>query len=307
MNIEHRIDVAYGAEALYAVFLYKELKTMSEPYIAYHYCTVETLQSILNSKVLWLCDLTDSNDDEEVIRTFVNLWDGVKKRLKETDIPPDVLESVIGLIDAQYKVEITSAPPYGICFCEDEDLLYQWKEYGDNTRGVSIGFDLNWFIRNGIKQQMPHPSSIQSHAIGVENVVYHSEKFENEMADLCYRAIQKAGPSAWITLIRPTFKHYSGFIKNPTFNPEKEIRIVYYPDEGVDFSVKDEDVSELKTNVKKHYEIPWVKIGDQALKSVCIGHNCKLTEAEIKSLLGENGLNSDVTVSKSKCSYRIRD
>ena len=47
---------------------------MSETYLVYHYCTVETFKSILQSKVLWLCDLTDSNDEQEVIRTFVVLW-----------------------------------------------------------------------------------------------------------------------------------------------------------------------------------------------------------------------------------------
>ena len=47
---------------------------MSETYLVYHYCTVETLKSILQSKVLWLCDLTDSNDEQEVIRTFVVLY-----------------------------------------------------------------------------------------------------------------------------------------------------------------------------------------------------------------------------------------
>ena len=45
----------------------------------------------MQSKVLWLCDLTDSNDEQEVIRTFVVLWERVKKRLEQTDIPKDVL------------------------------------------------------------------------------------------------------------------------------------------------------------------------------------------------------------------------
>ena len=52
---------------------------MSETYLVYHYCTVKTFKNILKSKVLWLCDLTDfyltdSYDEQEVIRTFVVLW-----------------------------------------------------------------------------------------------------------------------------------------------------------------------------------------------------------------------------------------
>ena len=51
---------------------------MSDPvYMVYHYCTVDTFKNIMSSKVLWLSDLTDSNDDQEVERTFVNLWEGV--------------------------------------------------------------------------------------------------------------------------------------------------------------------------------------------------------------------------------------
>ena len=281
---------------------------MSDPvYMVYHYCTVDTFKNIMSSKVLWLSDLTDSNDDQEVERTFVNLWEGVKKRLRQTDLPKDALEQAIDLIDKQYKVELMTDPPYGICFCQKEDLLSQWKEYGENTRGLSLGFDINWFIKNGIRQQMPHPSSIQSNAIGCDGVIYHSDKFEEEMANLCYQALVQSGAQAWILMIRPTFKHYSGFVKNPTFEPEKEIRIVYYPTEDLDFSEKDVDVSELKTNVKKHYEIPWVKDGTQALKSICIGHNCTMTKDEILDVLKSNGLDTDVAITESECSYRPRD
>ena len=113
-------------------------------------------------------------------------------------------------------------------------------------------------------------------------------------------------PLAWIICIRPTFKHYSGFVKNPAFEPEAEIRIVYYPIEGIEFAQKDVSVSNLKTNVKKHYEIPWIKGSSKALKSVCIGHNCELSEADVRKLLEENGIGTDVQIKQSECTYRIR-
>lgn len=281
---------------------------MSEPvYMVYHYCTVETFKNIMKSKVLWLSDLTDSNDDQEVVRTFVNLWEGVKQRLRQTNLSKEMLEEVIKIIDNQYKVELVADPPYGICFCQKEDLLSQWKEYGENTRGLSLGFDINWFIKNGIKQQMPHPSSIQSNAIGCNNVIYHSDEFEEQMARICYQALKQEGAKSWITLIRPTFKHYSGFVKNPTFEPEAEIRIVYYENDKIDFSDKNIDISELKMNVKKHYEIPWMKDKSQALKSICIGHNCSMTKDEILDVLRQNGIDTDIEITESKCSYRPRD
>lgn len=83
---------------------------MSETYLVYHYCSVETFKNILQSKVLWLCDLTDSNDEQEVIRTFVVLWKRVKKRLEQTDIPNVVLGNAFQLINQQFKTEIQTAP-----------------------------------------------------------------------------------------------------------------------------------------------------------------------------------------------------
>lgn len=280
---------------------------MSESYMVYHYCTVDTFKSILKSKVLWLCDLTDSNDEQEVIRTFVVLWEGVKKRLKETDLPQNVLDNAIQSIDEQYKTEIQTDPPYGICFCKKEDISSQWIEYGDHTKGLSLGFDINWFIHNdGIKQQKPHPNKIQSNAIGCDAVIYHSEKVEEQMAMLCYKELKEKGTSAWIKSIRPTFKHYSGFVKNPTFESEAEIRIVYFPIEEIKFEQRDVCVSKLKTNVKNHYEIPWIKGASQALKSICIGHNCELSEDDVKKLLEENGIEANIQIKHSECTYRLR-
>lgn len=60
-----------------------------------------------------------------------------------------------------------------------------------------MGFDINWFINNdGIKQQKPHPNGIQSSVIGYDTVIYHSEEFEVQMADICYKALKEQGTLA---------------------------------------------------------------------------------------------------------------
>lgn len=61
--------------------------------------------------------------------------------------------------------------------CQKEDISSQWNEYGDCAKGLSLGFDINWFIHNdGIRQQKSHPSTVQSNDIECDNVIYHSEK-----------------------------------------------------------------------------------------------------------------------------------
>lgn len=53
---------------------------MSETYLVNHYCKVETFKNILQSKVLWLCDLTDSNDEQDSLEL---LFFFVKKSIKD--------------------------------------------------------------------------------------------------------------------------------------------------------------------------------------------------------------------------------
>lgn len=38
--------------------------------------------------------------------------------------------------------------PYIACFSKEGDVLSQWRSYADDSRGVSIGFDLNKLIEN---------------------------------------------------------------------------------------------------------------------------------------------------------------
>ena len=49
---------------------------MSEIYLVYHYCTVETFKNILQSKVLWLCD---SNDEQESLELLFFFGKGSRK------------------------------------------------------------------------------------------------------------------------------------------------------------------------------------------------------------------------------------
>ena len=49
-----------------------------------------------------------------------------------------------------------------------------------------------------------------------------------------------------------------------------------------------------------------VGVVDVSCKSVCIGHNCELSEADVRKLLVENEIGTDVQIKQSECTYRIR-
>lgn len=278
---------------------------MADKQLLYHYCSAKTFRDIMISKVLWLTDLTESNDSQEVTRTFEILWNAVKIRLRECDLDKKVVESQIEFLDKQYSIEVQIDKPFGTCFCKHPDILQQWLEYGDKTKGVALGFDLEWFT--SLKKQTPHPSSIQSQAIGYESALYHDKSLEDSFYDICYKCIKKYGYSAWFLGIRPVFKHYSAFIKNPAFVGELEERIVYYPGNQEPHIDNDLNISNLVETPHPHYCLPWTNgKGDNALKVIFLGCNCHLTKKDIEKIMTEAGITGNFYLNNSESSYKFR-
>ena len=271
--------------------------------IAYYYCSYNTFCSMLESKSLWLTDLTKSNDSQEVTRLYREIWDDIKVRLLQSDLENDVVSFVIQQIECARDPQIYFDVPYGCCFSFENDLVQQWREYGDKGCGVSVGFDLDWF---NIQKQFPITSARISAAIGYEAVRYDSKNIREELFSYFYHAIKQEGMSAWILSILPTIKHYAGFIKNPSFRDEKEIRILFYPSDYCEESLS--GLSGLQENIRPHYCLNWADETSNAIRSVTVGYNCNHTPAEIADLIqGANlSFSNRITVCKSECSYRDR-
>lgn len=270
--------------------------------VFYYYCKMETFKSMLESKTLWLTDLTKSNDSQKVIRAYQNLWERIKNRLEETDIDKELLSLQFKMLTPTFQIQSVVDIPFGCCFCSEKDLVQQWKEYGENGAGVSIGFDLDSI--DGLTKQYPITSADITHAIGYEAVIYDSEQLEVELTQICYCAIKRFGNAAWIMGILPTFKHYAGFIKNPTFRDEKETRIVYYPSEQSENSIP--GLSGLEMNIVPHYCLSWANRATSAMRSITIGYNNHSNEKEINKLLIMAGIQDEIKIFRSECSYRNR-
>lgn len=273
--------------------------------IYYYYCDFSTFQSMLNAKTLWLTDLTRSNDSEEVLRAYRILWERVKTGLRLTDLPKDILNSQIEILDSVFQIQSITDIPYGCCFCADDDLPHLWNEYANRGKGVALGFDLDAI--NGLHKQYPITSALISHSLGYEAVIYDSDVLVNHMIKLLYSAIQGNGYQAALTRILPTFKHYASFIKNPTFRDERETRIVFYPSDKFEDSL--DNLSQLESdtiNTTGHYNLGWFYEGVSALKSVKIGFDCDVECEKIQQMIKEAGIESQIDILKSHCSYRAR-
>jgi hypothetical protein len=110
----------------------------------YHYTDLNGLNGIVGHHDLWLTNSRYSNDDDEILHGYTvarrvveqQLKSAARRRRSSEASRVDYLEALAGLIE--------EPPPEGFyicCFCEQDNLLGQWRSYGANGTGVSLGFD----------------------------------------------------------------------------------------------------------------------------------------------------------------------
>jgi hypothetical protein len=111
------------------------------PPIFYHYTTAQGLVGILESGSLWATNsrfLNDPTEIEYAIRLFRHAG------LHEIDARPAPrsfhAEALKGWITNSLNYYQEEAKVYVSCFCENGDLLSQWRGYGASGGGYAIGF-----------------------------------------------------------------------------------------------------------------------------------------------------------------------
>ena len=275
--------------------------------LMYHYCAFNKFESILTSKTLWLTQFVNSNDAEEINRTLKIIWDKIKndveKGIKDLPNHKAIMDSLNKQIETDLIMSIEGdETPYGVCLSQNRDLAQNWNEYGDMSRGVALGFSEE--LLAGISYELPHPNADINRALGWNPVYYDENGLSNEFTKIFIKEIHSNPVLGWLN-VRKTLKCYSAFIKNPTFKDEKEVRIVFYPNDIVQ-GKSDSEISGLDKNKIPHCSLPWLKSsGACALKEIIIGTNCEYTKEDIIKMLAKNGIKSEINIVKSEYPYRI--
>ena len=102
--------------------------------IIYHYCNVDAFKAIIQNKTLWLSSVYNLNDYKEIHWIKEKVLKKIKEYTNKNNY--EKFNSFIKLYEnKQTTVYIAS-------FSQGEDLLSQWKGYGQNGQGFSLGFDL---------------------------------------------------------------------------------------------------------------------------------------------------------------------
>jgi len=130
--------------------------------LIYHYTDARGLLGIATSGRLWLSDVTYMNDRRELDYGIDVLREALKPRLTtlqsaaalypDEESPERNMSGVIGGVISELSRMLKSENPgfrvFAACFCEEGDLLSQWRGYGKGVGGFSLGFDPEILVRN---------------------------------------------------------------------------------------------------------------------------------------------------------------
>ena len=137
----------------------------------YHYTTADGLKGIVESNELWATSAYFLNDSAEVTYGCALLKDAFREWLSNNQRPEDSFSQRIAReFQKWFGEDLFSrsviSPIYLVCFCEDDNLLSQWRTYGQSG-GYSIGFEAP-SKQVGVKPQLkPEPNTYTSKLIKV--------------------------------------------------------------------------------------------------------------------------------------------
>lgn len=135
------------------------VKALLDSETLYHYCSSNTFQQIVTNGTIRLSSLTLSNDSLEG-----KLVKDVVRRIANADkLDYFTCEKLIGRVSDLEKL----FDGLGLCLSKVGDLLSQWRGYGDDGYGVSIGFSRRYLDHLSAKQRSKGLSGFS-----VQDVVY---------------------------------------------------------------------------------------------------------------------------------------
>lgn len=137
--------------------------------VLFHYTTAEGLQGIIEHNELWASSAYFLNDTGEITYGYGVLSTCLEDWISSCKLPENSLS--LGLardLQRRFGYDLLGRniihPIYLACFCEDDNLLSQWRCYGQS--GYSLGFKISSEgIASGLK---PEPCTYTARCMKVE-------------------------------------------------------------------------------------------------------------------------------------------
>ena len=186
----------------------------------FHYTDLEAVKGIFTSKSLWLSKFTSTNDISEIRLAIQHFQAFVEKEARDaTSEESKLLREAAAKLEGYRDTNICLAS-----FCEEDDLLSQWRSYGNDGRGVALGFSTRNLQRIA-----------ERYKLSLYRCVYDQKEQERIAADLVatlLKSFRAAKPrtadkrDALLAQFHAAFLHVAPVIKDHRFGEEREWRLV---------------------------------------------------------------------------------
>ena len=282
------------------------------PRLLYHYTDAAGLLGMLKSQRLWATNSRFLNDPTETEYAAKLVTEIVKGLERDYPLPlfVEVNEGIRGLLETY----IDRGEQYLACFCENGDLLSQWRGYGATGGGYALGFTAKYLGLNYyLNAQKPEPL--------LRKVLYR-KRLQKELIRKWVKFLfdweilrrrQPGQKNASMIFTDEGWLKFNWFIseclrcfKDPAYEEEQEWRVVqhgntYYGQTAVtsDFRASRGKIVQFVeldfTNSKSKYR------GKLPLKTIRYGPtlDTKVTERSLGLLCREKGYGNLVTITKS--------
>lgn len=178
------------------------------PKTLFHYTSASAVEGILESGIFWATHIEFLNDPAE--RSYVD--DLFRKSIVEFSAheSSDVGREFLAYLSRNIN-RPSGGPHYVVCFCEEWDLLSQWRAYASDS-GYALGL-VGSEVRSGRAQvavQTPH----YDRKTREEPVEFTLRKIDYD-GDLHRRLIDDAITSALLALREPSSEDWHNLIDGP--------------------------------------------------------------------------------------------
>ncbi len=277
----------------------------------YHYTSLDGFKGIISSNSFWLSNSFKTNDKREII------W--VLDKIRE--MYPEKAE-VINKLSDFYKIWISNYfRPHIGCFSRNRDQLSQWRAYGNDGKGICIGFNKEYFEQ--IRE-------IDNKEFKIQDVLYDIEEQKEIISEMIARIsnLSKSDfpdyPNVdiesfdFFDIIEECDNGFSGMLltsllldlgiefKNSCFEEEEEVRLVH----GYNKLAAEPDMFKYRftdDDMITYIDIPlfFEGVDIKAISEIIIGPKCKITIKDLEQYLGYQGdyRSIEINVLKSSASY----
>ncbi len=203
------------------------MKQIKKADVVYHYCSMSSLFSILQTKTLRLSNNRCMNDSMELGWIYDVARSNIRNKIRggENEAHQKLMSILLSPHEGFLLLDKTFLPSvYCGCFSKEGDLLSQWRAYAEDGQGVAIGFDRSWLdslVGKGVEVEVKDVIYSEEHVNGIV-----SELVDGAIAELGEQPVLDETVYSIANRLESDLYSHAPHVKNPAFQEECEVRLV---------------------------------------------------------------------------------